>query len=84
MPLGAGLVVVRLRLASRDAALVRGLLWGFDHLASPHSDETGVLALVTTTAREPELRAWLEELRAELPSLEWVEIPTPAEVPSRS
>ena len=66
--------MVRLRLASRDAVLVRGLLAGFDHLASPHSDESGVLALVTTTAREAELRAWLGELRAEEPSLEIVEL----------
>lgn len=70
VPLGDGLVVVRVRVAPRDAVLVRGLLSGFDHLASPHSDSSGVLALVTTTAQEGELRAWLDEVRAELGSLE--------------
>lgn len=84
VPLGEGLVVVRLRLGSRDAVLVRGLLAGFDHLASPHSDESGVLALVTTAAREAELRSWLDELRAELPTIEVIEVRTPIDAASRT
>lgn len=72
VPLGDGLVVVCVRVARGDAVLVRGLLAGFDHLASPHADESGLLALVTTDACAGELRAWLDELRLELPGLEIV------------
>lgn len=66
VPLGEGLVVVRLRPAPGEAVLVRGLLAGFDHLASPHADESGVLALVTTTSLEAELRAYLDDLKNEI------------------
>jgi hypothetical protein len=70
VPLGEGLVVVRLRVSPADAVLVRGMLAGHDHLASPHADSSDVLALVTTTDREAELRGWVADLTVEMPSIE--------------
>lgn len=66
VPLGEGLVVRRLRLAPEDVVRLRGILAGYDGLASAHGDRSGVTVLVTTTDRERELDEWLDELGREL------------------
>lgn len=66
VPLGEGLVVRRLRLASEDVVRLRGILAGYDGLASAHGDRSGITVLVTTCERERELDEWLEELATEL------------------
>jgi hypothetical protein len=66
VPLGEGLVVRRVRVAPEDVVRLRGILAGYDGLASAHGDESGVTALVTTSDRERELDAWLDDLEAEV------------------
>jgi hypothetical protein len=66
VPLGPGLVIRRLRLAEGDVVRLRGILAGYDGLASAHGDRSGVTVLVTTDDRAAELDAWLAELDAEL------------------
>lgn len=66
VPLGEGLVVRRLRLAREDVVRLRGILAGYDGLASAHGDASGITVLVTTCERERELDEWLVELAAEL------------------
>lgn len=66
VPLGDGLVVRRLRLRPEDVVRLRGILAGYDGLASAHGDRSGVTVLVTTGDRENELDAWLEDLAGEI------------------
>lgn len=66
VPLGEGLVVRRLRMKPEDVVRLRGILAGYDGLASPHGDRSGVTVLVTTTDRAAELDAWLEDVGREL------------------
>lgn len=66
VPLGDGLVVRRLRMKPEDVVRLRGILAGYDGLASPHGDRSGVTVLVTTTDRAEELDAWLVDLGREL------------------
>ncbi|UJR81942.1 DUF4911 domain-containing protein [Sandaracinus amylolyticus] len=66
VPLGEGLVVRRLRMQPSDIVRLRGILAGYDGLASAHGDRTGVVVLVTTTDREAELDEWLEDVAREI------------------
>lgn len=67
VPLGDGLVVRRLRLAPEHVVHLRGILAGYDGLASAHGDRSGITVLVTTCERARELDEWLDDLAAELP-----------------
>ncbi|MDQ3037737.1 MAG: DUF4911 domain-containing protein [Myxococcota bacterium] len=66
VPLGEGLVVRRLRLAPPDVVRLRGILAGYDGLASAHGDRSGVTLLITTCDREAELDAWLADVAQEI------------------
>lgn len=66
VPLGEGLVVRRFRMKPGDIVHLRGVLAGYDGLASAHGDHTGITVLVTTRDREAELDSWLDELALEL------------------
>lgn len=69
VPLGDGLVVRRLRLEDEAIVHLRGILVGYDGLASAHGDREGrgVVVLVTTREREAELDAWIDEVAEEIP-----------------
>lgn len=67
IPIGEGLVARRVRLAERDVVLLGGLLHGEDHLGSIHGEEGAAdgritVSVLTTSARERELDAWLAEV----------------------
>ena len=66
VPLGPGLVAISLSLPRDRVVLLRGILAGYDGLVSAHGDDSGSIALVTTTEQEAELRALLAELSTEL------------------
>lgn len=72
IPIGAGLVAHRVRLAERDVVLLGGILHGEDHLASihgegpPDAERRVIVSVLTTAARAEELRAWLTELQGAL------------------
>ena len=59
---------MRVSIPREDVVVLRGILAGYDGLASAHGDETDFVALVTPHARLPELEALLDELARELPS----------------
>lgn len=63
VPLGAGLRVISLRVRAEDVVYLRGVLAGYDGIASVHGDASGVVALVATESTIGEL----ESLVAELP-----------------
>lgn len=70
VPIGAGMIVRRVRVAERDVVVLGGILHGEDNFASihgepgtPDSDQRVVVSILTTEARARELDAWLEELR---------------------
>ena len=67
VPLGEGVALVRLRLAPGDVVVLRGILAGYDGLASAHGDDPTIVALVTPDAMLPALEALLAELSAEIP-----------------
>lgn len=60
--LGEGLQLITIRVRKEDEVLVRGILIGYDGIASAHGDESGVLALVATESTLGELEAFLESL----------------------
>ncbi len=62
VPLGDGLRLVTLRVREGEAVLLRGILAGYDGVASVHGDESGLVALVATESTLPELEAILAEL----------------------
>jgi hypothetical protein len=53
--LGPGLRLVQLRAAPADVVVLRGILAGYDGVASVHGDETGVIALLATDGTIDEL-----------------------------
>ena len=53
--LGPGLRLVRVKVASTDVVVLRGILAGHDGIASVHGDETGVIALLATDGTIDEL-----------------------------
>jgi hypothetical protein len=53
--LGPGLQLVQLRVAPADVVVLRGILAGYDGVASVHGDETGVIALLATDGTIDEL-----------------------------
>jgi len=65
---------VRLSLPPEDVVVLRGILAGYDGIASAHGDETDVVALVTPHAMLPALEELLGELGREL-SIVWVTPP---------
>lgn len=72
VPLGPGLAVVRLRVASEDVVVLRGILSGYEGLASAHGDESGIVALLTPESNLAELEALLLDLAREVP-IAWLE-----------
>ena len=62
VPLGAGLRVVSLRVRDADVVFVRGILAGYDGIASVHGDASGAIAIVATESTYAELDAILTEL----------------------
>ncbi len=66
VPLGEGLRVVTLRVRRQDVVLVRGILAGYDGIASVHGDESGLVALVATDSTFDELEAIVASLPAGL------------------
>ena len=72
VPLGPGLAVRRMRMAAPDVVFLRGVLAGYDGLASAHGDDSGVTLLITPVDRQDELDALLEELSREV---EFVPVP---------
>jgi hypothetical protein len=62
VPLGEGLRVVSIRVRDQDVVLVRGILAGYDGIASVHGDASGVIAIVATETTYAELEAILGEL----------------------
>lgn len=64
--LGPGLVIRRLRLARGDVVCLRGILAGYDGLASAHGDRSGITVLVATLDHEAELDTWIDEMSAEM------------------
>jgi hypothetical protein len=65
-PLGEGLRVLTLRVREEDVVLVRGILIGYDGIASMHGDDSGLVALVATESTYAELEAIVESLPAGL------------------
>jgi hypothetical protein len=63
VPLGAGLRLMTLRVRDEDVVLLRGILAGYDGVASVHGDASGLVALVATDSTYAEL----ERIVAELP-----------------
>lgn len=59
-------MLVRLSLPPEDVVVLRGILAGYDGIASAHGDETDVVALVTPQAMLPALEELLTELGREL------------------
>jgi hypothetical protein len=66
VPLGDGLRVVSIRVRDEDVVLVRGILAGYDGIASVHGDASGVVAIVATDTTYAELDAILAELPADV------------------
>lgn len=66
VPLGEGLVVRRLRMARPDVVVLRGVLAGYDGLASAHGDDSGVTLLIAPSDRAPALDALLASLESEI------------------
>ncbi len=66
VPLGEGLAIRRFRMKPADIVRLRGVLAGYDGLASAHGDKSGITVLVTTTDRERELDGWLSDLALEI------------------
>jgi hypothetical protein len=60
--LGPGLRLVQLRVAPADVVVLRGILAGYDGVASVHGDETGVIALLATDGTIDELDEIVVEL----------------------
>lgn len=67
VPLGEGLSLVRVRVAPSDVVVLRGILAGYDGLASAHGDDAEIVALVTPDAMLPALEALLADLAREIP-----------------
>lgn len=67
MPLGPGLVVRRLSLSAGDVVWLRGILVGYEGLASAHGDDGGIVALVAPEDRAVELDDWIDEVAREIP-----------------
>lgn len=64
VPLGDGLRLLTLRVKGQDVVLVRGILAGYDGIASVHGDESGLVAMVATDSTFAELEAIVAELPA--------------------
>ncbi len=62
VPLGEGLRLLTLRVRTEDIVFVRGILAGYDGVASVHGDESGLVALVATESTFDELEAIVAEL----------------------
>jgi hypothetical protein len=62
VPLGEGLRLVTLRVREGDVVLLRGILAGYDGIASVHGDASGLVAIVATESTHAELEAILAEL----------------------
>ncbi len=65
--LGPGLRLVQLRVAPRDVVVLRGILAGYDGIASAHGDESGVVALLATDGTIDELDAIVDDLARAFP-----------------
>ncbi len=75
VPVGPGLVSVRLAMADADVVVLGGILLGYDGLASIHGDGGEEIVLVTTEARSAELCGLLADLADEL-VIQRVDAPT--------
>jgi hypothetical protein len=60
--LGPGLRLVQLRVAPSDVVVLRGILAGYDGVASVHGDETGVVALLATDGTIDEVNEIVSDL----------------------
>jgi hypothetical protein len=62
VPLGEGLRLVSIRVRPQDVVLVRGILAGYDGIASVHGDDSEHVAIVTTDSTYAQLDAIIAEL----------------------
>ncbi|MFN7702649.1 MAG: hypothetical protein ACK6CU_13475 [Deltaproteobacteria bacterium] len=66
IPVGPGLVAVRLAMAPADVVVLGGVLSGYDGIASLHGEDGDGLVLLTTESMWPSLAPLLEELDREI------------------
>jgi hypothetical protein len=66
IPIGPGLVAVRLAMAPEDVVVLGGILAGYDGIASLHGEDTSELVVLTTESMWPSLATLLESLEGEI------------------